>query len=309
MKSGNQQLMDLEDQTKSVPCEGRYNGLKSHVNELLTALDDDIAQFSSLPDFDYRRNLIRAAIREMCENPDQNFTSEDKLPAGCLQVYTDCSQNGTNASERSEPIHSSVPYATGEAVFLNDIKIRDVAYGGVVLSTEAHAKILKVDTETALKTNGVLGYVDINDIPKGGTNYPGSLLHEIFGADDTPMFADKEVLAVGQVIGLVVAKSPETARRAAKLVKIHYQQLPAVLTMEEAIEQKSYHLDPFQFGASEEMVENELSKCDIVIEGTTSLGGQDHCYMETQGSVAVPGKHDEWYFALVLPVYIGSFHK
>lgn len=41
-----------------------------------------------------------------------------------------------------------------------------------------------------------------------------------------------QVEMVGQPIGCIVAEDVETARRAAKLVKVEYEKLPAILTME-----------------------------------------------------------------------------
>ncbi|KAK6033829.1 hypothetical protein COOONC_28666 [Cooperia oncophora] len=69
---------------------------------------------------------------------------------------------------------------------------------------------------------------------------------------------------MGQVIGIVVAKESEVARRAGRLVKVQYQELPAVLTMEEAIARQSYHLEPHYFGVSRDAVEDEFANCEIV---------------------------------------------
>ncbi|XGW33143.1 hypothetical protein V3C99_017550 [Haemonchus contortus] len=267
----------------------RLNGLKRHLNELLLAIDDDIAQYSSISDFNYKRNLIRAAVCELCDNPDQSIEGPE-VPVEPLQLYSEWSHDDAGPSEYAE----SEAYVTGEALYFNDINTEDVLHAAVVLSTEAHAKILRVDTTEALSLDGVMKYVDIHDIPRGGTNYPGTLLRDIFGPDDTPMFADGEVLAFGQLIGLVVARDPVTARRAATLVKVHYQELPAVLTMEQAIQLKSYHLEPHEFGVSQDVVERELLKSEIVIEGTTRIGCQEHGYLETQGSIAIPGEREEW---------------
>lgn len=45
-------------------------------------------------------------------------------------------------------------------------------------------------------------------------------------------FTDGRVTSVGQIIGIVVAKTRELAQRAAKLVKVTYKALPAILTIE-----------------------------------------------------------------------------
>ncbi|PIO61036.1 FAD binding domain in molybdopterin dehydrogenase, partial [Teladorsagia circumcincta] len=150
----------------------RYDRLTDHTNEVLEASEEDISRFSTVPDFRFRRELARAAIRNMCEDHSDQSTSEDKAPEDYLQLYTEWSQ--------------------------------DVVHVGVVLSSKAHAKILKVDASEALSIDGVLGYFDIKltsyyangikDIPKGGTNYPGKLPFNVLGVDDTPMFADGEIM-------------------------------------------------------------------------------------------------------------------
>ncbi len=40
----------------------------------------------------------------------------------------------------------------------------------------------------------------------------------------------------------------------------------------------------FSFGN----VDEAWDKCDVVVEGKVESGGQEHLYLETQGSVAIP---------------------
>ncbi|RCN53530.1 aldehyde oxidase and xanthine dehydrogenase, molybdopterin binding domain protein [Ancylostoma caninum] len=94
---------------------------------------------------------------------------------------------------------------------------------------------------------------------------------------------------------MIVAKDVNTARRAAKLVNVKYHlELPAILKMEDAIQQKSYLADPLIFGVEQNVVNEALAKSEIVLEGTTRFGGQEHSYMETQSCIAIPGEDDEW---------------
>ena len=53
----------------------------------------------------------------------------------------------------------------------------------------------------------------------------------VIGNDDF-IFADKEVTTVGQLIGIVVAKSKPLAQRAVEAVKVEYTDLPAILTIQ-----------------------------------------------------------------------------
>ena len=51
------------------------------------------------------------------------------------------------------------------------------------------------------------------------------------GGDD-PVFADGKVVTCGQIIGVVLARDQPLAQRAAKAVKVTYQDLPSVITIE-----------------------------------------------------------------------------
>ncbi|XP_014664621.1 PREDICTED: xanthine dehydrogenase/oxidase-like [Priapulus caudatus] len=97
-------------------------------------------------------------------------------------------------------------------------------FAGLVTSTRAHARIVSVDPQTALATSGVVCYFDHHDIP--GKKYFGPI------TEDEPIFAIDEVESHGHIIGCVVAKNRELARKAAASVVVQYEDLPAVLTIE-----------------------------------------------------------------------------
>ncbi|KAK0403599.1 hypothetical protein QR680_017020 [Steinernema hermaphroditum] len=184
-------------------------------------------------------------------------------------------------------------HTTGDAKYTGDLNIPDLLHLGFVLSTEAHAEIVSVDTSAALAMPGVVDYVDVNDIPEGGTNRPGTM--RVSSAyDDTPMFAEGIVESWGQVIGVIVAENVEIARRAAALVTVTYKKLPPVLTLPEAIEKKNFFTKPIVLNRGAEELHKEFEACTHIVEGTVEMGGQQHIYMETQSSVVVPEEGGEW---------------
>jgi xanthine dehydrogenase/oxidase len=79
------------------------------------------------------------------------------------------------------------------------------------------------------------------------------------------------------VIGYIVATDPLTAEKAAKKIKIKYEEKPAIVTIEQAIEQESY-LAKKELATGN--VEEAFAQCDKVIEGEMRTGGQEHFYME-----------------------------
>ena len=112
---------------------------------------------------------------------------------------------------------------------------------------------------------------------------------------DEPFFADGEVFSHGQTIGMVYAETALQAQAAARAVKITYEDLPAILTIDEAIEGKSF----FQHGrmlrkgvAIDGSIDDAFKKCDRIFEGTTRMGGQEHFYLETNAALAIPHIED-----------------
>lgn len=114
---------------------------------------------------------------------------------------------------------------TGEATYTDDIL--DPARGlhaALVMSTKAHAEILSVDPAKALAAPGVVAYYGASDIP--GQNQIGPAIR------DEELFASKEVLCMGFVIGIIVAETHEQACAASRLVQVEYKELPHIITIE-----------------------------------------------------------------------------
>ena len=133
------------------------------------------------------------------------------------------SQPSTNPVGRPMMHMSATLQASGEARYTDDIpKQAGELYAGLVLSAHAHAEV-SVDWAPALSLEGVWGHVAVQDVP--GSNETG-----LFG--DEKVFADGRVTHFGQIIGMVLAENQMLAQRAAKLVKVSYSDLPAVITIE-----------------------------------------------------------------------------
>jgi xanthine dehydrogenase/oxidase len=180
---------------------------------------------------------------------------------------------------------AAMKQCTGEAQYIDDIPLqRNELYGHMVLSTKAHAKILNVDAEPALNEPGVVAYVDHNDLATPEANWWGAP-----NCDET-FFALDEVFTVGQPIGMILADTAKHAEQAARAVKIEYEDLPAIFTIEEAIQTDSYfnHFRHIQKGDTEKA----FAEADHVFTGTARMGGQEHFYLETQACLAVPKPED-----------------
>uniref|UniRef100_A0A8C4NZL2 Aldehyde oxidase n=1 Tax=Dicentrarchus labrax TaxID=13489 RepID=A0A8C4NZL2_DICLA len=173
---------------------------------------------------------------------------------------------------------SAFQQATGEAKYYDDLPlVQGELFIFMVTSTRAHAKIINIDPSEALKMPGMVTFVSAGDVP--GANC------RLWFNNPEELFAEEEVVCVGQIIGAVVAESREQARRAAKEVHVTYHDLqPVFFTIEDAIRHESYF---------EPKRKVERGDVDEALK-TIYMGGQEHFYMETQGVIAVPkGEHEE----------------
>eukprot|EP01125_Pyxidicula_operculata_P021944 TRINITY_DN877_c0_g1_i1.p1 TRINITY_DN877_c0_g1~~TRINITY_DN877_c0_g1_i1.p1 ORF type:complete len:1295 (-),score=236.67 TRINITY_DN877_c0_g1_i1:47-3532(-) len=177
-----------------------------------------------------------------------------------------------------ETVHmSAYKQVTGEAKYIDDLPMaKNGLHGYFVLSTKAHAKVISIDPSKALNMEGVIQFFSAKDIP-------GKLSH----GDE--LFAKEYVYGVGYPIGLVVATTRRQAELAAAAVKVEYgEDLPAVFTIQQAIEANSfYNQKPYELEKGEK-VDDVFPRCDHVITGEVEIGGQEHFYLEPQVSYAEP---------------------
>ncbi|XP_013414652.1 xanthine dehydrogenase/oxidase-like [Lingula anatina] len=204
------------------------------------------------------------------------------------QVFEEVSvdQPLDDAVGRPLPHMACMQHATGEAQFTDDMpRAEGELYLALVTSTRSHATIQSIDASAALALPGVETFLCHKDVP--GSNITMALQSQL------EIFASEKVTCYGQVIGAVVADTFANARRAAKAVKVEYgEDLPTVLTIEEAIEKNSFY-DPAPLRVmTTGDVEKGFADCAQTLEGVARGGGQEHFYMETNVTRAIPRGED-----------------
>ena len=84
----------------------------------------------------------------------------------------------------------------------------------------------------------------------------------------------------------MVAKSEIIARKATKLIKVNIEEKEVITDAREAYKKGQLLIPPRTFKMGD--VTSVWSKCDYIFEGKVESGGQEHLYIETQGSYAYP---------------------
>ncbi|CCF00245.1 Putative xanthine dehydrogenase molybdopterin binding subunit (plasmid) [Sinorhizobium fredii HH103] len=192
-------------------------------------------------------------------------------------------RGGVHEKERHESGHKHV---SGTAEYIDDIaEPTGTLHGYLGLSERAHAEILSIDFEAVKNSPDVVGVLTAEDIP-GENDISPAHKH------DDPVFATGKVEFHGQPIFAVIATSRHAARRACAKVKIEYRDLPHVTDVVEAAA-ANYPLviDPLKLERGE--IDAGFAKAKNVVQGEMRIGGQDHFYLESHISFAIPGEDDE----------------
>ncbi len=170
-------------------------------------------------------------------------------------------------------------HLTGRSVYVDDIPVqKGTLYGKVVFSGVAHGRVRKLDVSAALAFPGVEGVYTAADIP--GENQIGGII------SDELLFADKVVSFCGQPLAFVVARDENTAREAASQIVTEIEPFEAITDPRIACEKGQLLFPPRTFSLGN--VARTWEQCAHVFEGSTETGGQEHLYIETQGSYAYP---------------------
>ncbi|QYF94341.1 xanthine dehydrogenase molybdopterin binding subunit [Massilia sp. PAMC28688] len=183
---------------------------------------------------------------------------------------------GTPRAHESATLH-----VLGQATYTDDIpEVQGTLHAALGLSSKAHARITGIDLAAVRASAGVVAVLTVDDIP--GTNDCGPIIH------DDPILADGLVMYIGQPIFIVVADSHDNARRAARLGKVTYEELPAILTPQAARAAQSYVLPPMRLERGDYQAAFEQAPHSV--KGELYVGGQEQFYLEGQISYAIPNE-------------------
>ena len=176
-------------------------------------------------------------------------------------------------------------HASGAAVYVDDIPPpRGMLWGLVIMSPVARGNLKSVDITAARRAPGIHAVLLAGDIP--GHNQIGPAI------PDEPLMADGQLFCVGQIVGLVVGESMAACRAARALVKLDVEELPALLTVADALKANSVIGTPHHMRRGD--VDAALASSALRVKGVYESGGQDHFYLETQAALAIPEENGTW---------------
>ena len=185
-----------------------------------------------------------------------------------------------------------LPLLTGEGAYTSDLRFDDMAELAIVRSPHPHARILAVDTTAARAVPGVLAAYSARDLPEilkplpGSPRAPGARF-----VAPTPLAADVARF-VGEPVAVVVAENKYAAEDGAEAVRVDYEPLPPVLSVEQDAATPILH-DGWPSNTAEtiHMTVGEgaraLDTASVVVEETLAIGRLSAQPMEPRAVVAL----------------------
>jgi carbon-monoxide dehydrogenase large subunit len=139
---------------------------------------------------------------------------------------------------------------TGRGRYVSDWNLPGQAYGHFLRSDRAHAKIVSIQKEDALKSRGVIAVITGSELVQAGLKpIPAAAPFKWQDGSDQRLaqrlsLAHEVVRHVGEPVALIVAETAAQAQDAAEAAIVEYEELPAVTTAAEAMAPGAPQLHP-----------------------------------------------------------------
>ncbi|MGH6684602.1 MAG: xanthine dehydrogenase family protein molybdopterin-binding subunit [Pseudolabrys sp.] len=195
---------------------------------------------------------------------------------------------------RSVPRPNLQRLTQGRGQYVSDVTLPRMTHVAFVRSPHAHARIVKIATDTAKKSPGVIALVTGAELAKVMTPWVGVLTH-LKGLKSAPQYpiAIDRACWQGEAVCAVVARSRAEAEDACELIEVTYEELPAVTNPETALDTKTHVIHSslgdnlcFERKLDAGEVDKAFASSDAVVETTFIFGRHTGVTTEPRSIVA-----------------------
>nr|WP_206076204.1 molybdopterin cofactor-binding domain-containing protein [Marinitoga lauensis] len=194
--------------------------------------------------------------------------------------------------------------AYGESKYTPDIYFDRMLYAGVVYSDIPHGILKSIDISEAEKVSGVVKVATYKDVP--GTNRFGVVTKDMLFL----IPVGEKIRFEHDAIALIAGETKEAVEEAIEKVKFEVEELPAVLTIDEAIKNEiKVNNEETNIAFHKKIRRGKINEAfkdaDLVIEREFKTDYQEQAYLETQGAVAYyDGEVMKIYASMQCPFYV-----
>ncbi len=173
--------------------------------------------------------------------------------------------------------------AAGEARYVQDHELPGMLHAKILRAQRVHARIRSIDTSAARALPGVRAVItaaDIQNVPFG------------HGRDNTPLKGEK-VTCERDEVAAVAADTEQIARQAVELIRVEYEDLPALFSVADALSEGAPVIHPdcpdnirFKYDYGHGDLQEGIDAADVIVESTFTLHHVTHCCLGVSGIIA-----------------------
>lgn len=171
----------------------------------------------------------------------------------------------------------AILHVTGSSEFIDDKIQPNEVYCELIYSPYGRARILSLDTSKALNHPLVSCVITAKDVKE---NKWGAIFK------DQPLLAEKEVYYAGEVVAIIATKDRTFLPSCRNLIQVEWERLEPILSIDEAIQKKSFIADPKHIIRGD--IKEGFSLSDFILKDRLIIRGAEHFYLENQSALAIP---------------------
>lgn len=196
---------------------------------------------------------------------------------------------GVSTIGRNTPQIDARQKVTGRAIYGGDFKLPGMLHLKVLRSSQAHARIVHIETAAARALPGVHAVLTGKETPDRLTGVHRKQ-HRIL--------ATGKVRFIGEEVVAVAAEDEETARDALDLIRVEYEPLPVLADADEAMRESAVEIHAetgnlaIEYNVTRGDVDAAFARAALIHEATYETSPQYPGYMEPMATVAWMGSDD-----------------
>jgi len=182
---------------------------------------------------------------------------------------------------------------TGETPYSGDLSMPGMLHMKILFAGRPHARVKRIDIDRALESPGVIAIYTAKDIPVNEYGLQWQDQPVLCGPGSSKEGGDI-VRFVGDQVAAIVAETEAQAATARDLIEVEYEDLPAVLDPEAAMQSDAPRVHE-EIGDSNICVHYKIRKgdiqagfesADVIVEGEYRAPVQEHAYLQPEAGLA-----------------------
>jgi CO/xanthine dehydrogenase Mo-binding subunit len=191
---------------------------------------------------------------------------------------------------------------TGAALYSGDLVRPEMLHMKILFAGRPHARVVYIDTSAAEAVPGVVAIYTARDLPVNEYGLQKKDQPVLCGPSSLPLGGDEPGVDVpgdivrceGDQVAAIVAETEAIAAEARDLIKVGYEDLPAVFDAVEAMKPDAPRVHP-EFGDTNICVldrirkgdvESAFTRADVIVEGEYHTPYQEHAYLQPEAGLA-----------------------